>query len=166
MLPTRRVRQTCVQGTGCATLRTLTMLQHWRVMGFGFLLLYFYDVLPGLFAWPAGLGDVAIGLAAPLVIARMGRDPDFAVSAGLLRFHLLGLFDFVIAVATAGLAGGAFTNLIPAGISSAPMDVWPLNLFPSFFVPIFIILHLTVLFKVRHLRRAARPRMAPAAGQA
>jgi hypothetical protein len=33
------------------------------------------------------------------------------------------------------------------------MDVWPLNLFPSFIVPIFIILHLTVLMKVRELRR-------------
>ena len=33
------------------------------------------------------------------------------------------------------------------------MDVWPLSIFPSFLVPAFIILHLTVLLKVRHLRR-------------
>jgi hypothetical protein len=33
------------------------------------------------------------------------------------------------------------------------MDVWPLNIFPSFGVPIFIILHLTVLLKVREMRR-------------
>jgi len=147
-------------------IRTLTMLQHWRVLGFGFLTLYFYDVLPGLFAWPAGLGDVAIGLAAPFVVARLARDPDFAASAGFIRFHLLGLLDFLVAVATAALAAGAFPALIPAGITSAPMDVWPLNLFPSFFVPIFIILHLTVLFKVRQLRRTAAPRVAPLAGPA
>ena len=35
------------------------------------------------------------------------------------------------------------------------MEVWPLSLFPSFIVPLFVILHLTVLFQVRALRRAA-----------
>ena len=35
-------------------LETLTMLQHWRVLGFCFLPLYFYGVIPGVFAWPAG----------------------------------------------------------------------------------------------------------------
>ena len=136
-------------------IETLTMLQHWRVIGFGFLLLYFYDVLPGLFAWPAGLGDVAIGLAAPFIVARLRRNPDYATSAGLLRFHYLGLLDFAVAVVAAGLAAGAFPALVPSGITSAPMDVWPLNLFPSFGVPIFIILHLSVLLKVRELRREA-----------
>lgn len=136
-------------------LRTLTMMQHWRVIGFVFLPLYAFGVVPGLFAWPAGLGDVAIGLAAVFIVARLDRDPDFAQSPGFLRFHLLGLLDFAVAIATAGLSAGAFPGLIEAGITSAPMDVWPLNIFPSFLVPAFIILHLTVLLKVLHLRRAA-----------
>ncbi|MFQ5776072.1 MAG: hypothetical protein ACE5GS_16245 [Kiloniellaceae bacterium] len=147
-------------------IRALTMLQHWRVMGFAFLPLTFFGVLPGLFAWPAGLGDIAIGLAAPFVIARIGRDPAWATSAGLVRYHLLGLLDFAVAIATAGLSAGAFPNLIADGVASAPMDVWPLNLFPSFLVPIFIILHLSVLLKVRHLRRVARHRVELAVGTA
>ena len=137
-------------------IQTLTMLQHWRIIGFVFLPLYVFDVLPGLFAWPAGLGDVAIGLAAPFVVARIIREGAWQSSAGLVRFHLLGLFDFVVAVVTAGLSAGAFPGLITGGITAAAMDVWPLNLFPSFGVPIFIILHLSVLLKVRHLRRASR----------
>ncbi len=147
-------------------IRTLTMLQHWRVVGFVFLPLTFFAVLPGLFAWPAGLGDVAIGLAAAFVIARLGGDPAWATSAGLVRFHLLGLLDFVVAIATAGLAAGGFPSLIAGGVTSAPLDVWPLNLFPSFIVPIFIILHLSVLLKVRHLRRVARHRVALAVATA
>ena len=134
-------------------IETLTMLQHWRVLGFAFLPLYFYGALPGLFAWPAGLGDVAIGLIAPLVVLRLRRDPGYATSTGLVRFQYLGLLDFAVAVATAGLTAGAFPALISDGVTSAAMDVWPLNLFPSFAVPIFIILHLTVLLKVRELRR-------------
>lgn len=133
-------------------LETLTMLQLWRVLGFGFLTLYFYNVLPGLFAWPAGLGDVLVGLMAPFVVMQLRRDASFATSAAFTRFHYLGLLDFAVAVVTAGLAAGSFPALIPGGVTSAPMDVWPLNLFPSFGVPIFIILHLSVLFKVYHLR--------------
>lgn len=58
------------------------------------------------------------------------------------------------AVAAAGLAAGAFPALIPGGVTSAAMDVWPLNVFPSFGAPAFIILHLTVLLKVRHMRKS------------
>ncbi|MGI9434550.1 MAG: hypothetical protein ACR2Q4_06955, partial [Geminicoccaceae bacterium] len=134
-------------------IETLTMLQHWRVVGFGFLMLYAFGVLPGLFAWPAGLGDVAVGLAAPFVLLRLRRDPSYAISSGLIRYQYLGLLDFAVAIVTAGLSAGAFASLTPNGVTSAPMDIWPLNLFPSFIVPIFIILHLTVLLKVRELRR-------------
>ncbi len=134
-------------------LRTLTLLQMWRVVGFTFLTLYAYDVLPGLFAWPAGAGDVAVGLMAFVVLRRLDRDPDYGMSTDYLRFHWLGLFDFAVAVATAGLAAGAFPALIPGGITTSPMDVWPLNIFPSFGVPAFIILHSVALLKVRQLRR-------------
>jgi hypothetical protein len=139
----------------------LTALQHWRVMGFGFLLLYAHDVLPGLFAWPAGLGDVAIGIAATFVLARLRRDPDFALSPSFLRFNLLGLLDFAVAIATAGLSAGQFPGLTANGVTSAPLDLWPLNIFPSFAVPVFVILHLTVLLKIRHMRRetVAIPRL-------
>jgi hypothetical protein len=70
-----------------------------------------------------------------------------------VRFQYLGLLDFAVAIVTAALSAGAFASLTPNGITSAPMDVWPLNLFPSFIVPIFIILHLTVLLKMRALRQ-------------
>ena len=136
--------------------RILTALQHWRVIGFAFLPLYFFGVLPGLFAWPAGLGDIAIGIGAAFVVARINRDPNYVTSSGFLTFHLMGLLDFTVAIVTSGLASGVFPGLIEAGITSAPLDVWPLNLFPSFIVPIFIILQVSALLKARHLRRAAR----------
>jgi hypothetical protein len=138
-------------------IETLTMLQHWRVIGFAFLPLYFYGALPGVFAFPAGLGDVALGLTAPLIVMRLRRDPEYATSSGLVRFQYLGLLDFVVAFATAGLTAGAYPGLIFGGVNSAAIDVWPLNMFPSFMVPIFIILHFTVLLKVRELRRQSVP---------
>ena len=135
-------------------LRTLTRLQHWRVVGFVFLPLYAFDVLPGLFAWPAGVGDVAVGLAAAAVVTRMERDPNYVTTKGFLWFHFAGLTDFAVAIITSGLAAGAFPALIANGITSAPLDVWPMNIFPSFIVPAFIILQLAALLGVRELRRS------------
>ena len=131
-------------------LRLLTAFQLWRVVGFVFLALYAFGALPGVFAWPAGLGDVAVGIAAAFALRRLAGDADFALSRRYLWFPWAGLLDFAVAVAAAALA--------PGGITSAPMDVWPLNIFPSFLVPLFIILHLMALLKVRHLRRLAADR--------
>ena len=137
----------------------LTRLQLWRVVGFTFLALYAYNVLPGLFALPAGVGDVAVGITAAFAASRLDADASFATSRRMLAFHIMGLTDFAVAIGTAALAGGALPALVPEGVTSAPMDVWPLNLFPSFIVPAFIILQAAALLKWRHLRRglAARP---------
>ena len=135
-------------------IRILTTLHLWRVVGFVFLALYAVGHLPAVFAIPAGVGDVAVGIAAAFVIARTSRDPEFISSRRFTWFHYAGLADFATAITTAALGSGALAALVPNGITSAPMDVWPLNIFPSFIVPGFIIAHLMVLLKLRALRRA------------
>ncbi len=129
-------------------LRVVTMLQAWRVVGFAFLPLYAYGVLPGLFAWPAGLGDIAIGLSTPLIVLALARRPAFARSRGFIAWNLLGLLDFIVAAGTATLASGAVPGILAGGVTSAPMEVWPLILFPAFLVPLFAFLHLTVLLQL------------------
>jgi len=54
-------------------LRLLTALQAWRVLGGMFPVLYSFGLLPGLFAWPAGVGDVAVGVVAPFALLAMVR---------------------------------------------------------------------------------------------
>ena len=75
-------------------LRALTMVQAWRVVGFSFLLLYAADALPALFAFPAGVGDVMIGLTAPFVVLRLTRDAAFARSWRFLAFPRNGPVRF------------------------------------------------------------------------
>lgn len=137
-------------------IRLLTAIQLWRVVGFAFLLLYALNFLPPLFALPAGLGDAAVGLMAFYVLSKMDRDPGFVTSSGYVSFQFIGLLDFAVAIAASGLAAGAYPNLIPAGLTSAAMDVWPLNIFPSFIVPMFIILQVAALLKVRKMRQTLR----------
>ncbi len=132
----------------------LTSFQHWRVVGFSFLLLYAAGQLPGIFAFPAGVGDVLVGLFAPLIMARLAADPSFVRSRRFVAYHGLGLVDFAVAVTAASLASGSFPAIHAGPLTSAPMELWPLNLFPSFIVPLFIILHLSVFLKLVALRRA------------
>jgi hypothetical protein len=42
-------------------IRLIVGMQAWRWAGLGFLSLYAHHVLPGIFSFPAGLGDMAIG---------------------------------------------------------------------------------------------------------
>ncbi|NNE23330.1 MAG: hypothetical protein HKN11_12050 [Rhizobiales bacterium] len=135
-------------------IRLLTAVQLWRVVGLAFLLLYALEILPASFAWPAGIGDVAVGISAIYVLSRMNNDPAYVTGNGYAAFHAMGLLDFAVAIGTAGLAAGGFPGLTSNGPTTAAMDVWPLNIFPSFIVPVFIILQLTALLKARQMRRA------------
>ena len=135
-----------------ADLRLVTSLQAWRVAGFVFLPLLVFGHLPGLFAWPAGFGDVAIGLAAPWIVWRVVQDETYATTRGFDAFHWLGLLDVVSALGTFTIASG----IIPGWTNptSVAMEEMPLSLIPGFLVPAFVILHAVALLKARALRRA------------
>jgi len=46
-------------------LRLLTIVHAWGTVRFTLVLLHMRDALPGLFALPAGLGDIAVAITAP-----------------------------------------------------------------------------------------------------
>ncbi|VAV92716.1 hypothetical protein MNBD_ALPHA05-1420, partial [hydrothermal vent metagenome] len=48
-------------------LSEIIALQAWRIIGFAFLAVWGLGELPAVFALPAGIGDMAVGLAAPVV---------------------------------------------------------------------------------------------------
>jgi hypothetical protein len=131
-------------------LRFATAIQAWRFAGLGFIALYTYGVLPGLFAWPAGLGDIAIGLTAPWVMQELARRPEFAASKGFVVWNLLGILDLFTAIGT-----GTTSALLAVGaageVTIAPMAELPLVLIPAFFVPIFVMLHVSALIQARRL---------------
>lgn len=129
----------------------LTGLQAWRVIGFTFLPLWFFDVLPAPFGLVAGLGDVAVGFGAAFVAYAIAKDPTLIGGKAFKNVHIAGLVDFAAAIATAFLTSGAFPTIWSGPVTSAAMEVWPLNVFPSFGVPLFIILHVIALLNARTL---------------
>lgn len=131
-------------------LRLATAIQAWRFAGLGFLALYAQAVLPGLFAWPAGLGDIAVGVTAPWMILALIRQPGFAAGKPFRAWNLLGILDLVVAVGTGVLGSGLAVGLV-GETTTGPMAHLPLVLIPAYFVPIFIMLHVTALIQGRHL---------------
>ncbi|MEV2241672.1 hypothetical protein [Micromonospora sp. NPDC049891] len=125
-------------------LRFLTLLQTWRVAGLAFLALVAVDALPAGFALPAGLGDVAIGLTAPLVAA-------FVVDRARRLFVVwtaLGIADLVLAVALGVLYSASPAGLLLADVDTGLMSTLPMSLVPAFGVPVTLVAHLLSLFSL------------------
>jgi hypothetical protein len=126
----------------------LTFVQSWRIAGFTFLALAAYGILPGLFALPAGWGDIAIGITAPLVALRLVTP---AHRKSFILWQLLGITDLVTAVALGTLAA----VLNPHGIAASAMNVLPMSLIPTFAVPLFLILHIICIAQALRWPRLA-----------
>ena len=111
----------------------LIALNGWRFVGLGFLMANAEGLLPGGFAWPAGLGDIAMAVTAPWVAARVAADDQYRFGPGFLAWNLFGIADFLDAV----LLGTLYNTPL--------MQRLPLALIPAFFVPLIAMGHITLL---------------------
>jgi hypothetical protein len=117
-------------------LRLVLTAQLWRVVGIAFLFALAFGRLPAGFAVPAGIGDLAVGIAALAVVLSLG---DRGLTrARLYAFTALGVADFLVADAT-GLA-----------LEPPALTTWPLAIFPTLMIPFFAVLHLIGVLQSRH----------------
>ncbi len=128
----------------------LVGLQVYRVFGGIFLVGWARGVVPGIFALPAGIGDMITGfLALPIAYYLASRNGDAARSA--IAWNIFGLIDFTIAVGIGlAIAPGPLQLIVPS-IPNAAAGLYPAVLIPAFAVPSSILLH---VLSLRQLRRA------------
>jgi hypothetical protein len=125
------------------------LLPHsFRVAEVAFLLYLALGHLPALFALPAGLGDIATGIAAPFVARRLARGTGRRAA---LWFTAFGMTDLVVALTLGALTGFQLLNVTPSGV---PLTELPLALVPTAGVPLLFALHITSLVT---LARASQP---------
>jgi hypothetical protein len=110
--------------------------QHWligiqtfRILGGVFLIRYFQGDLPGVFAIPAGVGDVLTGIFAPVVAYWWFTGKPYARAAAI-AWNLFGMADLVNAVAIGWLTGGGGGGI-----------VFPIVLIPIYAVPRAFLVH-------------------------
>jgi len=130
----------------------LVGLQVYRVFGGIFLVGWARGVVPGLFALPAGIGDVTTGLLAlPVAYALAAGNGDAMRAA--VAWNIFGLVDFAVAVGVGlATAPGPFQLIVPS-IPNTGVGLYPTVLIPAFAVPSSILLH---VLSLRQLRRVAR----------
>ena len=123
----------------------LTFVQSWRIAGLAFLALYTVGLLPGVFALPAGWGDIVIGVTAPLAALKL---PNFNRRRSFILWQILGILDLVTAVTV----GTTARWISPNEVGTALMTVLPLSLIPTFAVPLFMMLHVICIAQARQWR--------------
>jgi hypothetical protein len=131
-------------------LRLLTAMQAWRIIGAMFLVLMTFRLLPGVFAWPAGIGDVIVGAYAPFVVLSISRGTS-GWQKHVVLLNVLGLLDFIGAIGGGVLSGDSPIGILRGDVTANIMQQLPLSMIPTFAVPFWIILHIVSLIKVRKL---------------
>ena len=131
----------------------LVGLQVYRVLGGIFLVGWARGVIPGIFALPAGIGDVTTGLLAlPVAYLLVSRNGDGVRPA--IAWNIFGLLDFTIAIGIGlATAPGPLQVIVPS-IPNTGVGLYPAVLIPAFAVPSSILLHVRSLRQLRR-RRAA-----------
>lgn len=136
--------------------------QHWligvqlyRCFGGVFLILYAQGRMPGEFALPAGYGDIAIGIAAPVVAWLYFRSrPASRLLAGI--WNIAGIGDLVVAVTLGFLTSPSPFQQLAFSLPNELISTFPLVLVPTFAVPLAILLHIVSLWRLAAHRPGSR----------
>jgi hypothetical protein len=139
LIDQRFLRGVLFRGIHSLDRQVLVALQIWRVGGLFFLVEWARGHLPGGFALPAGVGDILVGLSAPLVVARLARGQGERAFAW---WNALGLLDLVVAVSAGVLHASGPLGVLTGELPSDLVARYPLSVVPTFLVPLAIILHL------------------------
>jgi len=128
-------------------LPSMIALQFYRALGFVFLAEWMLGALPGAFALPAGIGDIAVGLAAPFVAARLkAGEPGARKSA--IWWNVIGIADLVIAVTMGVTTTPGPFHLFALDNPNYAIIMMPLVLVPVIAVPFSILLHFIGLHRL------------------
>jgi hypothetical protein len=130
---------------------TLLVGSHlWRFVGLGFVIAWLLGALPGGFGIPEGFGDIlaAAGALALLPALRRGT----AARGWLLAWNTWGFIDLLSAITMGVLYSNGPLGLLSAGtVTTQLMVTFPVSLIPTFFVPLFLLLHALTFKKIARL---------------
>jgi len=134
----------------------LVALQLYRVFGSQWLAYWLRGLLPGLWALPAGTGDVLTGLFAVWAAIALANGTAEGRKAAIL-WNIFGFADLALAITLGMIISPGPFQLILLNGPSIGLDGYPNVLTPAFVVPGSILLH---ALSLRQLRRRSRAEVA------
>ena len=129
-------------------LALLTVMHATRTIGFAFIVMWYYGTVTAIFAFAAGLGDIAVAVMAPFVALALARKTPGALKLAK-RLHIAGTIDFFVAVALGASALG-----VPAAQMGQidQINIFPLGIIPAMGVPILLATHVLAFLNLRTAR--------------
>lgn len=124
-------------------------IQTYRIVGIGFLFLWARQLLPAEFAFPAGIGDIIVGISAPVVALFYYLKKTYATKLAI-AWNIVGIADLVIAISVGILGYPRPLQVLPVTPSTDLMSLFPLVIITLFAVPLAMLLH---FFSLRVLRK-------------
>ena len=132
----------------------LVGIQVYRIFGGIFLVNWLRGSIPGIFALPAGTGDVLVGLLALPVALYVSSGTSSGRAAGI-AWNLLGLTDFAIAITMGAITSPGRLQVLSLSQPNVQIGTYPTVMIPAFAVPSSIILHVLSLWQLRRFERTA-----------
>src|SRR6266849_1628750 len=121
--------------------------QIYRIGGGMFLVLWADGRLPWQFALPAGIGDVTTGCLAVVVALLLAQKVDGARRA-VYAWCLFGIADLVVAITMGAMTSPGRAHLFAFEAPNLLISSYPLVMVPTFAVPLALMLHGLVLWRL------------------
>jgi len=118
----------------------LVSIQVYRVFGANFLVMWAYGAIPGVFALPAGSGDLLVGLLALPAALYLASGAAYG-RAVAVAWNLLGIADLITAVTLGALSSPGPLQLLSKVHPNVVAFSYPIVMTPTFAVPLSLILH-------------------------
>ena len=135
----------------------MTIAHVWRFVGIGFVVSAVLKILPIQFGYPEGFGDIIAALfCIPLALAIRKKSFSPGLRTAFIAWNVFGLIDLIAAISLGILYSPSSFGILRTDLSTAPLTAFPVNLIPTFFVPLFILLHLLGLKRSGEVAIAAK----------
>jgi hypothetical protein len=127
-----------------------------RVIGVFFLLLWAAGRLPAPFSPFAGIGDILVALEALVIATSLARGRTVPRRV-IARWNAFGTLDLAVAVTLGVLSTPGLPIQRFGSDASFTLTALPWFLIPTFLVPFYLLMHLTIAARLAHepARRAA-----------
>lgn len=128
----------------------LAVAQSTRLAGLAFLLETWAGNLSPIWGWPAGVGDLIVGVSGIALLLKGGN-----IQKGLFWWNVFGLLDIAVAFVIGFTSARGLFQLLHTAPSVDPLTVLPLALIPAVGVPIMVTMHIMALRAIHAHRLVA-----------
>ena len=128
----------------------------WRFVGVGFVIAWLAGALPAGFGIPEGLGDIIAALGALVLLPKVRKGT--ASRGWLFAWNTFGLIDLLSAITVGLLYSQSKLGVLSTATSSTVLMVtFPVSIIPTFFVPLFLLIHALTFKRIAHIGESSLP---------